>query len=397
MTAAATHRSAPSPAVTPPPGNPRFPLFDSLRGLAVLAVVTFHVSLITGALERDGFGDTASVAGAMAPPVFFAISGFLLYRPWLVRPPGVARFARGRVLRILPAYWLALTVLAVFPGIVGVFSDDWWRYYFFLQSYEPETLSRGIPVAWTLCVEATFYLTLPLWALAFAQRSLRLQLVALVLLALAGAAVQVAAHRLEVSHIVGTSLLGQVTWMAIGMILAIVSVRVDPGGPAGRRIADRAVLWWLVAALAFAGLVLLRSHGGGLLGIIAALQTRQPWPKALADITLSIVITTFVLLPAVFGGDRLPHRVLAARPIAWIGVVSFGIYLWHLTIAELITLPAIPQHFSAEGLNLTDKIPIAPTPVLLVLTLVLSAGVAALSYYYVELPFLRLKDRARAR
>jgi peptidoglycan/LPS O-acetylase OafA/YrhL len=387
--------STPSPAVAPPPGNPRFPLFDSLRGLAVLAVVTFHVSLVTGALERDYYGDVASVAGAMAPPVFFAISGFLLYRPWIVRRPGVRRYARGRVLRILPAYWLALTVLAIFPGIVGAFSGDWWRYYFFLQSYSPETLSRGIPVAWTLCVEATFYITLPLWALAFARRSLNVQLVALGALALAGAAIQVAALRLEVSHLVGQSLLGQSAWLAVGMALAVISVRIEPGGPLARRIADGALLWWFGAAAAFAGLVVLRSHGGGLLGIIAALQTAQPWAKSVADVLLSAIITTLVLLPAVFEGTRLPHRVLAAAPFAWIGVVSFGIYLWHLTIAEFITLPSMPQHFSAHGLDLTDKIPFLATPLLLAVTIALSSCVAWLSYHYVELPFLRRKDRRR--
>jgi peptidoglycan/LPS O-acetylase OafA/YrhL len=393
VAATAARPSAPSPAVAPPPGNPRFPLFDSLRGLAVLAVVTFHVALVTGALQRQYFGDVTSVAGAMAPPVFFAISGFLLYRPWLVRPPGVARFARGRVLRILPAYWLALTVLAIFPGIVGPFSDDWWKYYFFLQSYSPETLGRGIPVAWTLCVEATFYLTLPLWALALAQRRPRVQLVALGLLALAGAAVQVAALRLEVSHLLGQTLVGQCTWMAIGMALAVISVQVEPDGAVGRRIADRALLWWLLAAAAFAGLVALRRNGGGLLGIIAALNTPQPWAKSVVDVLLMAVITTLVVLPAVYGGSRLPHRVLAAAPLAWIGVVSFGIYLWHLTIAELITLPGVPRHFTAGGLDLTDKIPFLATPLLLALTIALSSGIAWLSYHYVELPFLRRKER----
>jgi peptidoglycan/LPS O-acetylase OafA/YrhL len=385
--------SAPSPAVAPPPGNPRFPLFDSLRGLAVLAVVTFHVALVTGALQRRFFGDVTSVAGAMAPPVFFAISGFLLYRPWLVRPPGVARFARGRVLRILPAYWLALTVLAVFPRIVGPFSDDWWKYYFFVQSYSPDTLSRGIPVAWTLCVEATFYLTLPVWALAFAHRRPRVQLTAIGLLALAGGAVQVAALRLDVSHLLGQSLVGQCSWMAVGMALAVISVQVEPDGPVSRRIGDRALLWWLIAAAAFAALVALRSNGGGLLGIVAALNTPQPLAKSVADVLLMTVITTLVILPAVFGGTRVPHRVLAAAPLAWIGVVSFGIYLWHLTIAEFITLPAVPRHFAAGGLDLTDKIPFLATPILLALTIALSSGVAWLSYHYVELPFLRRKER----
>jgi peptidoglycan/LPS O-acetylase OafA/YrhL len=67
--------------------------------------------------------------------VFFALSGFLLYRPYLAarlagRPqPSTRSFLRRRWLRILPAYWVALTVLAIWPGLPGVFTGDWWRYY----------------------------------------------------------------------------------------------------------------------------------------------------------------------------------------------------------------------------------------------------------------------------
>ena len=221
---------APSPAVAPPPGNPRFPLFDSLRGLAVLAVVVYHVSLLTGALDRRGLGDAVAVAGSMGPTLFFAISGFLLYRPWLAArvaetpPPSTRRYLRRRALRILPAYWFALTALAVFPGLAGVFTGDWWRYYFFLQLYDSRTLGLGIPVAWTLCVEVTFYLALPLWALAAGRLSLRAELVALALLAAAGAAVQVAAGREALANVYAESLPGQATWFALGMTLALASV-----------------------------------------------------------------------------------------------------------------------------------------------------------------------------
>ena len=48
MLAATERAQAPSPALAPPPGNPRFPLFDSLRAIAVLAVLAFHVAAITG-------------------------------------------------------------------------------------------------------------------------------------------------------------------------------------------------------------------------------------------------------------------------------------------------------------------------------------------------------------
>ena len=83
---------------------------------------------------------------AQAPILFFAISGFLLYRPWVAAPrPAPRRYARRRALRILPAYWLALTLLAIFPGIVGVFTGDWWRYYLFLQLYSADTAQPGHP------------------------------------------------------------------------------------------------------------------------------------------------------------------------------------------------------------------------------------------------------------
>ena len=104
--------------------------------------------------------------------VFFVLSGFLLYRPFFnaeltdAPRPRIRDFARRRVLRIVPAYWLTLTALAIFPGLVGVFSDHWWRYYGFLQVYSSPPLLRitGIPVAWSLCIEVSLYLALPFYA-----------------------------------------------------------------------------------------------------------------------------------------------------------------------------------------------------------------------------------------
>ena len=141
---------APSPAVSPPPGHPRFALFDSLRGIAAVAILLFHVCALTAALDRPVIGDAVAVLGPRSLVLFFVISGFLLYRPFVAaralgRPrPSVLRYGRRRVLRIVPAYWVALTVLAIFPGIAGVFTGDWWRYYFFLQLYDTGTLGLGI-------------------------------------------------------------------------------------------------------------------------------------------------------------------------------------------------------------------------------------------------------------
>ncbi|HWH92968.1 MAG TPA: acyltransferase family protein, partial [Baekduia sp.] len=129
-------------AVTPPPGNPRFPAVDGLRAVAVLAVVVTHTAFISGFNGHGFLGEiTARLDSGVA--LFFVISGFLLYRPFVAgryrgeRGPKVTHYARRRVLRIVPAYWLALTVLAIWPGLAFVFTDKWWIFYGFLQNLDP--------------------------------------------------------------------------------------------------------------------------------------------------------------------------------------------------------------------------------------------------------------------
>jgi len=403
--------AAPSPAVAPPPGNPRFALFDSLRAMAVLGVLTFHAFAITGALDRPVLGDAAAVLGIQGPILFFVISGFLLYRPYVaaraadVAAPRTTRYFRRRALRILPAYWLALTALAVFPGIVGVFSGDWWRYYLFLQLYSQDTMTGGIPVAWTLCVEVSFYIALPFWAVAVrrlrlgsgARAWLRAELGGLALVGTAGIAIQVAAARNAVSDLLATTLLGQCIWLALGMTLAVASVaaeRAQTGSHFVGVVVERPGLCWLGAGASFVALTALL-RPGGLFGIAQALVTQQPVAKTLGAIALGIALHVLLVAPAIFGerAGGLPRRVLAAAPLAWLGLVSYGVYLWHLTVAELLGLPADAGHFSAEGLDLVGRIDHLQTPILFALTLAVSTAIAAASYYLVELPFLRRKER----
>jgi peptidoglycan/LPS O-acetylase OafA/YrhL len=396
--------------VAPPPGHLRFPLLDSIRGLAVLVVIAFHVSSITGALGVGVFGEALAVLGVVAIVLFFLMSAFLLYRPFVVahaagRPrPSARRFGRRRLLRVVPGYWVALTLLAIFPGIVGVFSDDWWRYYFFAQTYSQETYGQGIPVAWTLCVEVTFYLAIPICAIAvrrlhFGSGSrawLRAELGALAVVAAGGVAVQIAARRQEVSNIVGESLLGQAPWFALGMALAAITVAIQRGeldSRAIRALAAHPALCWTAALVPYAVLTLLQPPGG-LAGIIGALNTPQPSPRAAATIALTAVMAFLLVAPAMFGkpGEGLLRRTLGAAPLAWLGLVSYAFYLYHLTVAQVLGVSADPLHFSGSGLGLVDKISFATTPILFALTVAVSAALAAASYYIVELPFLRRKE-----
>src|SRR3954453_23098972 len=112
---------------------------DGLRAAAALSVLAFHVALVA---DRFGGPGGAIVAhGNFGVPVFFALSGLLLYRPfvaarWADAPaPAAARFALRRAARIVPAYWLTLLVLGAL-GWADVFGADWWRFAFFLQAYD---------------------------------------------------------------------------------------------------------------------------------------------------------------------------------------------------------------------------------------------------------------------
>jgi peptidoglycan/LPS O-acetylase OafA/YrhL len=404
--------SAPSPAVAPPPGNPRFPYIDSVRAIAVLSVLVYHVAAVTGDLNKPVTGDLMAVAGTQALSVLFMTSGFLLYRPFVRaraagRPlPSRVRYLRRRMLRILPAYWFALTVLAIFPGIAGVYTGDWWRYYFFLQLYSSRTLNTGIPVAWTLCVEMSFYLLLPLWATVIRRVKigagprawLHGELATLGAVALFGAVVQVLASRLVVSDIVADSLLGNCTWIALGMALAVLSVDCvarssEPkplrilGAHPGASLLAAAACWMGATAVL---------QPGGVLGILLSLETKQPYARSLGDIALTFGVCVFLAVPVIFGDQAAPgltRRVLGWRPLMWVGLVSYGVYLWHLAVVSVLGESSDPAHFSASGLGLASQIGFAPTLVLLVLTMAVTLVIAGLSYRFVELPFLRLKER----
>jgi peptidoglycan/LPS O-acetylase OafA/YrhL len=396
---------APSPALAPPPGNPRFPLFDGLRGIAVVGILAYHVFEISAQLGLSVPGKLAEVAGTQAVLWFFAISGFLLYRPyvaarWRGRSGApVRRYARRRALRILPGYWAILTILAIFPGIVGPFSSLGWRYYGYLQLYSKRTLTGGIPVAWTLCVEVVFYIALPVWAGAVRRlpdrRRLLGELLPLAAVAGAGAVIQIAAARLDVSHLLGSSLAGQITWIALGMALAALSVAAqwDPTSwPRVRQLAEHAGLWWAIGIAAFAGQVAL-VPGGGVFGLIGALRTPQPLGQSVLKVGLEVIVTVAFLLPAVFGPTArgLPRRVLASAPVVWLGVISYSFYLWHFTVIEFIAWSRNPGVFSTRGLGLLNHLHTARTSVLFVASFVATALLATASYQFVELPFLRRK------
>jgi peptidoglycan/LPS O-acetylase OafA/YrhL len=392
-----------SPALAPPPGNPRFPLMDACRGLAAIAIVLGHSYSGPILGHRRDFVD----ALGNAVQLFFALSGFLLFRPYLAalaggRPrPRSRDFFQRRALRILPAYWFALTAMAVLLGsqfIPGAFSSRWWVFYGFGQVYLLHHSAWGIPLAWSLCVEVAFYLCLPLIAAAVERLSRwigwrRAAISVLALLFVIGPVVRLL-NTLPldpgltrfVERIV-YALPGQTPFFVAGMVVALWSVRAEVEGSLPRLVRlliRRPLLTWALAAGCFA-----------LVATVGGYQTPLGLPRlGVLDfrarfIGNQLVICLFValvLLPAAFDSHhrRLPQRVLAWPPLAFAGLVSYGLYLWHAPLGTWL----------AVNTPLRDVYSWSSVPASLVsFAVILTAGLLAgtVSYYVVELPFLRLK------
>ena len=99
-----------APNLTPPPGNPRFALFDGLRAIAALSVFLGHTvtGLYTFQAHPNLFLDAVQLA-YQGVAIFFLISGFLLYRPFVAsrrggRRVGLGDYLRRRLLRIVPVH-----------------------------------------------------------------------------------------------------------------------------------------------------------------------------------------------------------------------------------------------------------------------------------------------------
>ena len=367
----------PAPALAPPPGNPRFPLLDAMRAIAALSVVAYHVAFFARATEHGWTGAVLSRLG-IGVTVFFVISGFVLYRPfvqarWDGAPPRpLADYARRRIVRIVPAYWLALTVLAVSPGLTGVFTGDWWIYYGFGQVYSSATIFSGIGPAWSLCTEVVFYAALPLVAVALGrawrrgrERGVRVELAALAALGVASFAFRCAIELGDGAPYLTQTILGTSDAFALGMILAVLSVAGAPRLAAAARpaVAWTAALAALAAAAAVAG-----PDPPFVLG------TGVPAGEAIAVRILGLACAVALLAPAMFPTGRLrPHPLLA-----WLGAISYGIYLWHYPVIQRVTVGPDMEGFPGGS---GWRIAAIAVPV--------TIACAALSWYAVERPLLR--------
>jgi peptidoglycan/LPS O-acetylase OafA/YrhL len=359
-----------------------FTAVEGMRGFAALCVLGGHGLFFDGG-TGDALYEIGSWVATFGVAVFFAISGFLLYRPF-VAARGTGQTVRSltpayllrRAVRIFPGYWVALTGVAIWLGLSAVFSGHWWAYYGLLQVYSRAWATDGLDPAWTLCVELSFYLALPLIAALLARRGvgsgraggMRWELVVVLGLGAVSLVWRSVVGADASTTYLANNLLGTFSWFCGGMLLA--GIQVDPSAAPRlvRRALARPALCWPLAAALFALLPL---------GVIRDLALPLA-PTIWLEMIVFAIATTCFMGPAVLGEPaRVVNLSLANRALVFTGMVSYGVYLWHV--------PVMTQ------LLKSDVVAESPSPVLvlIVLTLAVSLAIGAASWYLVERPLMR--------
>ena len=375
----------------------RFPALDGLRAIAAVTVVFHHAGFATGASFRTGGGAYLARMDS-GVTVFFLLSGFLLYRPYVAahldegKPMPARRFYRRRLLRIFPAYWLALTGVVLFFGVSLPTFTDVWVHYGLFQIYDTNRFFNAISQSWTLATELSFYLVVPLWAMLVRRlargavdraRRIRIEVVGLLVLLAGGLAFRTLLYPVPagdpgIKNLLRYWLPANIDLFAVGMLIGVASAAL-----AGR---DRDARGPLVTAFPYlswaAGLAafwVAAQHAG----LTARLEDASPageWAKHL----LYLAYALGLVLPAMLGPQRSAlHRLLAWKPMVWLGIVSYGIYLWHQAWLHQVALWLDEPLFDQPFWTITG------------FALVLTVLTATVSYLVVERPCLRLKDPRR--
>ncbi|OBF27507.1 acyltransferase [Mycobacterium sp. ACS1612] len=314
----------PASGVTTATSPSRVSALTGLRAVAALLVVSTHAAFATGKLSHGYIGHIYARL-EIGVAIFFVLTGFLLFRPWVraaaigSAPPDLRRYTWHRVRRILPAY--VVTVLAVF-ALYTVFTpgpnpgQTWYgllRYLTFTQIYTNDylitLLHTGLSQTWSLAVEVSFYAALPVLAYLVLRGAFRPRRTLLGLTALAAISplwLVVVSTTDLLPNSAGMWLPAHIAWFAGGMALAVLEAtgaRCSAAIPVGIAI----VLYLAVATTS----------------------------GAVTKSLMYAAIATLTVAPIALGTKGAYDRLLSSRPLIWLGEISYEIFLLHVPIMAL--------------------------------------------------------------
>ncbi len=352
------------------------PGIDGLRAISVLAVLAFHHYFIGG--HEQGFAP----GGFLGVEVFFVVSGYLITSLLLAerrKTGGVSltRFWFRRARRLLPALFVMLAVVILYallflPDSINTlksntiaalsYTSNWWLVISH-QSYASEAGRPGLlKHLWSLAIEEQFYLLWPpLLVVGLRKLGRKRMLITMLSVALASSvlmAIVVTGSINAAYYSTWTRLSG----LLLGSMMAFFFAPYQIRGHAARGARYALDL-------------------AGVLGLVVLIWSFHSFtfpflPSGDTSVFkggfLLVDVATLLVIAAVVHPLSDIGPLLGVRPLKWIGLRSYGLYLWHYPIF-CVTRPGL-------------DVPIQNMWQLLVLRLVLSFGAAELSYRYVETP-----------
>ena len=374
---------------------PFLPALEGLRAIACSGIIITHVAFQTGA-------DTGNLLNRMMArtdffvPVFFALSGFLLWRrhraDFAVSTAHdnlltLAGYYVKRLGRIFPAYLVTVAIVLLFFPVAG--APTVWQMLsnvIMVQIYVDGGLIGGLTHLWSLCVEMAFYLVLPVIAVAWGRQERKWRIVCIVAVAAASfgwafipAFAEPPAPGGLNPHIMPPAF---IAWFGVGLLGAELEsivqdrayARTGKDGAEGidaryqlpevRVIAKFRWVFWL---LAIGALAVAASDGPE--GLTHAAPAEFARRTLYGLVFAAALIIPYTLAPR--------SKFLESAPMQALGRWSYAIFLWHMSLLSLV--------FPLLGVHLFSGY----TALVLVATFVLSVPVAALSYALVEEPARR--------
>jgi peptidoglycan/LPS O-acetylase OafA/YrhL len=321
-----------------------YPALTGLRAVASLAVVGTHAAFWTGRYRPDTVGLIwARLDFGVA--LFFALSGFLLFRPWIAalavdrELPDTGKYAWNRALRIIPAYWIVVAIaFAVLDSSAGNGIGGLLRQLTLTHIYGGNHIHAGVTQTWSLATELAFYVALPALGWFVVRVVCRGRwhpvriLVFLAALCTVNVAYFVAIY--QVSGLTATSrmwLPGYLSWFAVGMALTVVVAAANDLRPWASRLlataAESPLAFWLL------GLGCLALAATPIAGVPSLYQE-----SAGTAITRNILYASaaFLLIaPLVTPRANLVQQALALPVMQWLGKISYELFLVHILLVEL--------------------------------------------------------------
>jgi peptidoglycan/LPS O-acetylase OafA/YrhL len=338
-----------------------------MRACAAVGVVITHVAFQTG--HSGGIAGRLFGRFDLAVAVFFALSGFLLWRGHAaaargMRPvPPTGHYLRSRIVRIMPGYLVAVVVILTLLPDAKADLTVWLANLSLTQIYVPLTLTAGLTQMWSLSVEVSFYLALPLLALLARRVPVRARIPVIA----AAAVLSLGWALIPFDTPYGVNPLNWppafCSWFAAGMLLA--EWTVSPiGWP--HRLARRRVLMAVLAVLAFG---VAASPLAGPEGL-----TPGTVSQFIVKTAMGALVAAALIAPLVLDRPDTGHRILGNAAMVTLGRWSYGLFIWHLAALTMV-FPVIGE-FAFNG----------HMPIVLILTVIFGFAIAAVSYALVESP-----------